>query len=224
MRQAANSSLMRSQMRLTVDFDTVASAPSASASAAVMSRSDSPRTQPEITRLSSALVLVTLSSLPPEVSEDVETALVDGLVERVGLGGIADAAELVAAASFVETYGIDLGPVLAETDEEIGRLVERGLEGIGEGDMALDVDRLLWAAESFGIVPEEALVTRACQGEGRYEPDEDDWRERGGYRSGGGDVSEIDRLFWGLSVASVGLMAVLAVTGGGRRGRASPAR
>lgn len=46
-------------MRLTVYLLTVASGPSASASAAVMSRSDRPRTQPEITSDSSALVRVT---------------------------------------------------------------------------------------------------------------------------------------------------------------------
>ncbi len=43
----------------TVDFDTVASDPSVSASAASMSRVDNPRTQPEITSASSALVRVT---------------------------------------------------------------------------------------------------------------------------------------------------------------------
>jgi hypothetical protein len=46
-------------MRLTVDFDSAASAPSTSARAASMSRSDRPRTQPEMTSDSSALVRVT---------------------------------------------------------------------------------------------------------------------------------------------------------------------
>ena len=52
---------MRWQIRLTVDFDSAASAPSASASAASTSRSDRPRTQPEITSDSKALVRVTPS-------------------------------------------------------------------------------------------------------------------------------------------------------------------
>src|SRR5947209_19786161 len=46
-------------MRLTVDFDNAASAPSASARLASMARSDRPRTQPEITSDSSAFVRVT---------------------------------------------------------------------------------------------------------------------------------------------------------------------
>ena len=46
-------------MRLTVDFDSAASGPSTSARAASMSRSDRPRTQPEMTSDSSALVRVT---------------------------------------------------------------------------------------------------------------------------------------------------------------------
>jgi hypothetical protein len=53
-----NSSPIRWQMRLTVDFDSAASAPSTSARAAWMSRSDRPRTQPEMTSDSSALVRV----------------------------------------------------------------------------------------------------------------------------------------------------------------------
>jgi hypothetical protein len=46
-------------MRLTVDFDSVASGPSASASAASTSRSLKPRTQPEIANASNAFVRVT---------------------------------------------------------------------------------------------------------------------------------------------------------------------
>jgi hypothetical protein len=48
-----------SQIRDTVDFDTLACSPSASASPAWMSRSDRPRTHPEITKLSNAFVFVT---------------------------------------------------------------------------------------------------------------------------------------------------------------------
>lgn len=47
------------QITDAVDFDTVASGPRVSASAASMSRIDSPRTQPEITSASNALVRVT---------------------------------------------------------------------------------------------------------------------------------------------------------------------
>ena len=55
-----------------VDFDTAASGPSVSASAAAMSRIDSPRTQPEITSASSALVRVTpLPSSPEENASSV---------------------------------------------------------------------------------------------------------------------------------------------------------
>jgi len=46
-------------MRETVDLDSAASSPSASFSAASTSRSDSPRTQAEMTRASSAFVRVT---------------------------------------------------------------------------------------------------------------------------------------------------------------------
>jgi hypothetical protein len=56
---ASNWSWIAWQITDTVDFDTVASGPSASASAASMSRVDSPRTQPEMTIASSALVRVT---------------------------------------------------------------------------------------------------------------------------------------------------------------------
>lgn len=45
MRQTSNSSLMALQILLTVDLDTAASGHSDSAGAAVMSRSDRPRTQ-----------------------------------------------------------------------------------------------------------------------------------------------------------------------------------
>ena len=50
---------MAEQIRLTVERDRAASAPSTSARAAWMSRSDRPRTQPEITKASRALVRVT---------------------------------------------------------------------------------------------------------------------------------------------------------------------
>ena len=59
LRHAANSSRMRWQILLTVDLDSAAWGPSTSARVASTSRSDSPRTQPEITSDSSALVLVT---------------------------------------------------------------------------------------------------------------------------------------------------------------------
>jgi len=55
----SNSSLMASQIRLTVERDTVASGPRASARAASTSLTDRPRTNPAITRDSRALVLVT---------------------------------------------------------------------------------------------------------------------------------------------------------------------
>jgi hypothetical protein len=57
--QTSNSSLICSQMRLTVDLDTVACGPSASARLASTSRTDRPRTNPAITSDSSALVRVT---------------------------------------------------------------------------------------------------------------------------------------------------------------------
>ena len=50
---------MTSQMRLTVDFETVESGPKASASDASTSRTDRPRTKPAITSDSNALVRVT---------------------------------------------------------------------------------------------------------------------------------------------------------------------
>jgi hypothetical protein len=53
---------MASQMRLTVDFDSAASGPSASARAASTSRVDRPRTNPAMTSASSALLRDT--SLP----------------------------------------------------------------------------------------------------------------------------------------------------------------
>jgi hypothetical protein len=58
-RQASNSSLMASQIRLNVDFDTVDSGPSASARQASTSRTDRPHTNPAMTRDSGALVRVT---------------------------------------------------------------------------------------------------------------------------------------------------------------------
>ncbi len=54
-----HSSLIASHTRDTVDFDSAASAPSASASVASTSRTDRPRTNPAITSDSSAFVLVT---------------------------------------------------------------------------------------------------------------------------------------------------------------------
>ena len=59
MRHPSNSSLIRWQIRLTVERLRAASAPRTSAKAASMSRSDRPRTQPEITNDSKALVRVT---------------------------------------------------------------------------------------------------------------------------------------------------------------------
>ncbi len=55
----SNSSLIASQIRLTVDFDTVDSGPRASARDASTSRTDRPRTKPAMTRDSRALVRVT---------------------------------------------------------------------------------------------------------------------------------------------------------------------
>ena len=55
----SNSSRIASQIRLTVDFDTVDSGPSASARLASTSRTDRPRTNPAITSDSNALVRVT---------------------------------------------------------------------------------------------------------------------------------------------------------------------
>jgi hypothetical protein len=51
--------LISSHTRDTVDFDTAAASPSASTKVASTSRTDSPRTNPAITRASSAFVLVT---------------------------------------------------------------------------------------------------------------------------------------------------------------------
>jgi hypothetical protein len=51
--------LIASQIRLTVDFDTVEDGPSASVRLASTSRTDRPRTNPAITNDSSALVRVT---------------------------------------------------------------------------------------------------------------------------------------------------------------------
>ena len=59
MRHTSKSSLIRWQIRLTVERLRAASAPRTSAKAASMSRSDRPRTQPEITSDSNALVRVT---------------------------------------------------------------------------------------------------------------------------------------------------------------------
>jgi hypothetical protein len=57
--QAANSAPIAEQIRPTVDFDSAASGPRTSARVASMSRSDRPRTQPEITSDSNAWVRVT---------------------------------------------------------------------------------------------------------------------------------------------------------------------
>jgi hypothetical protein len=54
--QVSKPSLMASHTRLTVDFDNAASAPSASAKVASTSRTDRPRTNPAMTRLSKALL------------------------------------------------------------------------------------------------------------------------------------------------------------------------
>lgn len=141
-----------------------------------------------------------IASLPSEFSDEVESELVEGLTERVWSRDFAATARtLVDAASFVEMYGIDVEPILGEDDDDIGRSVEHGLRDIGQGDLTLDVDSLLWAAELFGIVPSGALVAKAREGEGRYAPDNDDWRDRRGYGSGDGDVSLIDRLFGSLA-------------------------
>lgn len=67
-----NSSLTCSHTRDTVDFDSVASAPSASASVASTSRVDRPRTNPAITSDSNAFVLVT----PAPNSREANTSLV----------------------------------------------------------------------------------------------------------------------------------------------------
>jgi hypothetical protein len=60
------------QIRDTVERDTVASPPSASTRVASTSRVDSPRTNPAITRLSSAWVLVT----PVPSSREANAAVV----------------------------------------------------------------------------------------------------------------------------------------------------
>ena len=64
--------MIASQIRLTVDFDTVAWGPSASANEASTSRTLKPRTNPAITSDSSALVLVT----PLPSSRDAKASLV----------------------------------------------------------------------------------------------------------------------------------------------------
>jgi hypothetical protein len=117
------------------------------------------------------------------------------LILGVASGAIRrDEAELVAAASFVEMYGIDLGRFLGSSRRSSATSLNAAW-----GDLDLDVDGLLWAAASFGIVPRDALVAWARESEGRFEPAEDDWRERGGHGSSGGDISEIDWLFGTLS-------------------------
>jgi hypothetical protein len=58
-RQASNSTRSRWQIRLTVERLIVACSPKTSASIASTSRSDRPRTQQEMTRVSSALVRLT---------------------------------------------------------------------------------------------------------------------------------------------------------------------
>lgn len=141
-----------------------------------------------------------IMSLPSGLSDEVESRLLEGLVERVWSGDFAqDPETLVHAASFVEMYGIDLEPIVDDRLEEIRHSVEHGLRDIGDGDLPLDVDELVWAAEFFGFTPSADLVAKAREGEGRYEPDEDDWRDWGGYGSRGDDVAEIDRLFGTLT-------------------------
>src|SRR3954454_13706275 len=58
-RQASNSSRIAWQTRDTVDLDSAACGPNASARAASTSRTDRPRTNPAITRVSNALVFDT---------------------------------------------------------------------------------------------------------------------------------------------------------------------
>ena len=58
-------------MRLTVDFDSAASAPRASARVASTSRTDRPRTNPAITSDSSALLLVTVEPNSLEANTSV---------------------------------------------------------------------------------------------------------------------------------------------------------
>ena len=58
-RNASKSSRSLAQIRDAVDFDNAASGPSASASRASMSRSDRPRTHPEMTSASSGSVRTT---------------------------------------------------------------------------------------------------------------------------------------------------------------------
>jgi hypothetical protein len=67
-----NSSLTCSHTRDTVDFDSAASAPSASARVASTSRTDRPRTTPAITSDSNAFVLVT----PAPNSRDANVSVV----------------------------------------------------------------------------------------------------------------------------------------------------
>jgi hypothetical protein len=70
-------------MRLTVDFDSAASGPSASAKAASTSRTERPRTNPEMTRASSALVRDT----PLPSSRDVNGSLVPRSLGRSNTTG-----------------------------------------------------------------------------------------------------------------------------------------
>jgi hypothetical protein len=63
--------LIAAQMRLTVDFDRAASGPSASAKAASTSRTDRPRTNPDSTSASSALVRLTPLPRSREVNGSV---------------------------------------------------------------------------------------------------------------------------------------------------------
>jgi hypothetical protein len=82
-RQRSNSSLMASQTRLTVERDSAASGPSASARAASTSRVDRPRTYPAMTSASNALVRVTC--LPS--SRDANTVSVPRSLGRSSVTG-----------------------------------------------------------------------------------------------------------------------------------------
>jgi hypothetical protein len=78
-----NSSLTCSHTRDTVDFDSAASAPSASARVASTSRTDRPRTNPAITSDSSAFVLVT----PVPNSREANASVVPRSFGRATLTG-----------------------------------------------------------------------------------------------------------------------------------------
>jgi hypothetical protein len=138
-------------------------------------------------------------SLPSEIRDSVETELVDGLTAKLfELDFLGSGETLVEAAEFAEYYGIDVEPIHAEIQDQVADTVRMDLEAIRDNELAFEVDSLVFAAEHFGVAPSEQLVAQARENEGRYEPDEDDWRERDDYRSGDDDVSDIDRLFGSL--------------------------